>query len=63
MAKPTKAEMLAAIRRARGSMRRPPGSKPFAQEWAEYKAGERALEEAKFLRYAMSRKPRSQKSV
>ena len=47
MPKPTKAEMLAAIRRARGIVRRKPGDKPFAGWWAEYKAKEKALEERK----------------
>jgi hypothetical protein len=51
MAKPTKAEMLAAIRRARGSLRRKPGGKPFAVRWAEYKAEERELEERKLRRH------------
>lgn len=35
----------------RGSLKRKPGDKPFAEEWAEYKAEERALEEAKWARF------------
>lgn len=40
----SKTTALAAIKRARGSLKRKPGQKPFAQEWAEYKAREIALE-------------------
>jgi hypothetical protein len=50
VSKPTKAEMLAAIRRSRGSIPRKPGDKPFAKWWAEYKAEEKALEERRFSR-------------
>ena len=50
MAKPTKSEMLAAIRRGRGSIRRKPGDKSFAEWWAEHKADEKALEERKLVR-------------
>lgn len=52
MSKPTKAEMHAAIRRARGTIRRKPGEKPFAEWWAGYKAEERALEDRKLSRHA-----------
>ncbi len=37
-----------AIRRARGMLKRSPGQKPFATEWAEHKKAERELEEAKY---------------
>jgi hypothetical protein len=50
MAKPTKAEMHAAIRRARGILRRKPGEEPLAVWWARHKAEEKALEERKFAR-------------
>src|SRR5437016_5418765 len=39
------------IRALRGSLKRKPGEKPFVQEWAEYKAEERALEDAKWARF------------
>ena len=42
----------AAIRKLRGILKRKPGDKPFAQEWAEYKAEERALEDAKLARHS-----------
>lgn len=40
----------ARIHKLRGILKRPPGEKPFAQEWAEHKAAEKALEEAKYAR-------------
>ena len=40
----------AAIKRGRGIAKRKPDDKPFAQWWAEYKAEEIALEEAKYER-------------
>ena len=40
----------AAIKRARGVLKRKPGEKPFRQWWAEYKKDEKALEEAKYSR-------------
>ena len=40
----------AAIKRARGILKRKPGEKPFRQWWAEYKKEEKALEEAKDAR-------------
>jgi len=43
------------IQRLRGILKRKPGGKPFAQEWAEHKAGEKALEEASYARLAGSR--------
>ena len=55
MAKPTKAEMHAAIRRGRGCIQRKPGDKPFAERWAEHKAAERALEDAKLVRWSFKR--------
>ena len=43
-----------AILRLRGILKRKPGDKPFAQEWAEHKAEEKALEEAKYERCTRS---------
>ncbi len=43
------------IRRLKGILKRKPGDKPFAQEWAEHKAEEKALEEAKYARSTGSR--------
>ena len=43
------------IQRLRGILKRKPGGKPFAQEWAEHKAGEKALEEARYARCAGAR--------
>ena len=43
------------IQRLRGILKRKPGGKPFAQEWTEHKAEEKALEEAKYARLAGSR--------
>jgi AbrB family looped-hinge helix DNA binding protein len=40
----------AAIKRARGVLKRKPGEQPFRQWWSEYKKEERALEEAKYAR-------------
>ena len=40
----------ALIRRGRGIAKRKPDDKPFAQWWAEYKAEEKELEEAKYAR-------------
>ncbi len=40
----------AAIKRARGILKRKPGERPFRQLWAEYKKEEKALEEAKYGR-------------
>lgn len=45
-----------AIARLRGILRRKPGGKPFAEEWAEHTAAEKALEEAKYER--STRRPR-----
>ena len=36
----------ASIRRLRGILKRPPGEKPFAQEMADHKRAEKALENA-----------------
>jgi AbrB family looped-hinge helix DNA binding protein len=44
-----------AIRRLRGILKRKPGDKPFAEEWAKYKAEEKGLEEAKYARATGSR--------
>jgi AbrB family looped-hinge helix DNA binding protein len=38
------------IRRLRGLLKRKPGDTPFAQEWTEHKAEEKALEEVKYAR-------------
>ncbi len=40
----------AAIKRARGILKRKAGDKPFRQWWAEHKKEEKALEEAKYAR-------------
>ena len=43
------------IQRLRGILKRKPGGKPFALEWAEHKVEEKALEEARYARLAGSR--------
>ena len=43
-----------AVKRLRGILKRKPGGKSFAEEWAEHKAGELALEEAKYERCTRS---------
>jgi AbrB family looped-hinge helix DNA binding protein len=43
------------IRRLRGILKRKPGARPFAEEWAEHKRVEMQLEEAKYARSAGSR--------
>ena len=43
------------IQRLRGILKRKPGDQPFAQEWADHKAEEKALEEAKYARSTGSR--------
>ena len=45
----------ATIRRLRGILKRKPGGKPFAEEWAEHKREEMELEEAKYARSTGSR--------
>lgn len=40
----------ASIRRLRGLIKRKPGGEPFDQWWAKYKAEEKQLEEAKYVR-------------
>ncbi|HEY4257681.1 MAG TPA: AbrB/MazE/SpoVT family DNA-binding domain-containing protein [Candidatus Udaeobacter sp.] len=40
----------AAIKRARGILKRKPDEKPFRQWWSEYKKKEKALEEARYAR-------------
>ena len=40
----------ALIRHGRGIAKRKPDDKPVAQWWADYKAGEKELEEAKYAR-------------
>jgi hypothetical protein len=39
-----------AINRGFGLLKRKRGDKPFAEEWAEHKRGEKELEEAKYAR-------------
>jgi hypothetical protein len=46
------AEMRKLIHSFRGSLKRKPGDKPFAEEWAENKRTEKELEERKFQRLA-----------
>lgn len=43
-----------AIARLRGILKRKPGGKTFAEEWAEHTAEENALEEAKYERSTRS---------
>jgi len=43
------------IRRLRGILKRKPGEKPFAEQMAEHKRGEKELEEAKYARSTGSR--------
>ncbi len=43
------------IRRLKGILKRNPGDKPFAKEWAEHKKEEKELEEAKYARSTGSR--------
>jgi AbrB family looped-hinge helix DNA binding protein len=45
----------AAIRKLRGILKRKPGDKSFAEEWAEHKREEMELEEAKYARSTGSR--------
>jgi AbrB family looped-hinge helix DNA binding protein len=40
-----------AIDRLRGILKRKPGEKPFAEEWAEHKREEKKLEERKYGRH------------
>jgi hypothetical protein len=47
-------EMRKYIHSLRGSLKRKPGDKPFAEEWAEYKREEKELEERRFQRLAAS---------
>ena len=39
-----------AVNRLRGILKRKPGEKPFAEDWAEHKRQERELEEATYAR-------------
>jgi bifunctional DNA-binding transcriptional regulator/antitoxin component of YhaV-PrlF toxin-antitoxin module len=43
-----------AVARLRGILKRKPGAKPLAEEWAEHAASEKALEEAKYERSTRS---------
>ena len=43
------------IRKLRGILKRKPGDKPFAEEWAEHKREEKELGEAKYARSTGSR--------
>ena len=45
----------ARIHRLHGSLKRKPGDRPFAQEWAEHKAEEKALEDADDAHFTRSR--------
>jgi AbrB family looped-hinge helix DNA binding protein len=45
----------ASIRRLRGILKRQPGERSFAEEWAKHKADEKALEDAKYARVTRSR--------
>src|ERR1017187_3771793 len=47
---PLKPVTAVSIRRLRGILKRKPGEKPFAEEWAEHKREERELEDAKYAR-------------
>jgi hypothetical protein len=49
-----KKQALAAIRRSYGMLKRKPGAKSFAEEWAEHKREEMELEEAKYARCTRS---------
>ena len=40
------------IHSLRGSLKRKPGDKPFAEQWAEHKRAEMELEERKYQRFA-----------
>ena len=44
-----------AINRLRGILKRKPGSKPFAEEWAEHQREEKKLEERKHARSTRAR--------
>ena len=43
------------IRRLKGILKRKPGAKPLAEEWADHKREEKELEEAKYARSTGSR--------
>ena len=48
--KPLKPAAVATIKRGRGILKRKSGDEPFAEQWAEHKREENALEEAKSAR-------------
>jgi hypothetical protein len=48
--KMSKTAMREYIHSLRGSLKRKPGEKPFAEQWADYKREEKELEEAKLMR-------------
>ena len=50
--KPSPEEMRKLIHSFRGSLKRKPGDRPFAEEWADYKREEKELEEKRFQRLA-----------
>jgi len=52
IAKRLKPKTVATIRRGLGILKRKPGDKPFAEQWAEHKREEMELEDAKYLRWA-----------
>ena len=55
--KQSPAEVQRLIHSLRGSLKRLPGDKPFAEWWAEHKREEKELEERKFQRFmAMEKK-------
>ncbi len=51
MPKPTKAEVLATIKRARGSLKGKMGEEPFAVWWARHKREELELEERRYRQF------------
>jgi hypothetical protein len=53
---------LAKIRKLQDLLKRKPGEKPFAEEWAAYKREEMKLEEAKYARSTGSPNSRRKRS-
>ena len=58
IAKRLKPKTVATIRRGLGILKRKPGDKPFAEQWAKHKREEMELEDAKYLRWAARLKRR-----
>jgi hypothetical protein len=52
----TKKATIAKIRKAHGLLKRKPGDKPFAEEWAAHKREELKLEDAKYARSTGSKR-------